>query len=100
MQAVEDMCLHRMADRLYGSLQRECDAHIGRQLASLAAAGTADPTIFLQQVALSSGPECLWECDAHGCPQLASLAALQMASSTNFPATGSPCREAWGGWVA
>ena len=51
MQAVEDMCLHRMADRLYGSLQRECDAHIGRQLASLAAAGTADPTIFLQQVA-------------------------------------------------
>lgn len=50
MQAVEDMCLHRMADRLYSSLQRECDAHIGRQLAGLAAAGTADPTIFLQQV--------------------------------------------------
>ena len=50
MQAVEDMCLHRMADRLYGSLQRECDAHIGRQLASLASAQTADPTIFLQQV--------------------------------------------------
>ncbi len=50
-QAVEDMCLHRMADRLYGSLQRECDAHIGRQLADLAAAQTADPTIFLQQVA-------------------------------------------------
>ena len=54
-QAVEDMCLHRMADRLYGSLQRECDAHIGRQLASLAAAQTADPTIFLQQVALCQG---------------------------------------------
>ncbi|KAK9826788.1 hypothetical protein WJX81_000888 [Elliptochloris bilobata] len=49
-RAVEDMCLHRMADRLYGSLQRECDAHIGRQLAGLAAAQTADPTIFLQQV--------------------------------------------------
>lgn len=46
------MCLHRMADRLYGSLQRECDAHIGRQLAGLAAAQTADPTIFLQQVSL------------------------------------------------
>ncbi len=46
------MCLHRMADRLYGSLQRECDAHIGRQLAGLAAAQTADPTIFLQQASM------------------------------------------------
>ena len=60
-QAVEDMCLHRMADRLYGSLQRECDAHIGRQLADLAAAQTADPTIFLQQVApfLRKGPKAM-----------------------------------------
>lgn len=55
-QAVEDMCLHRMADRLYASLQRECDAHISRQLADLAASQTADPTLFLQQVA-PAGPE-------------------------------------------
>ena len=81
------MCLHRMADRLYGSLQRECDAHIGRQLASLAAAGTADPTIFLQQASPRSrgqGFLGLWECDAHMGRQLASVAAAGTAYPTIF----------------
>jgi hypothetical protein len=51
IQYVEDMCLHKMADRLYSSLQRECDSHICSQLAKLASDHTMDPVLFLEKVA-------------------------------------------------
>jgi cullin-4 len=46
------MCLHKMADRLYTRLQGECEAHIGGQLARLAAEQTMDPVLFLAKVRL------------------------------------------------
>lgn len=49
VQYVEDMCLHKMADRLYGSLQRECDSHISAQLSKLASDQTMDPVLFLEK---------------------------------------------------
>ena len=56
-QLVEDMCLHKMADRLYASLQKECDSHIGAQLSRLAAEQTMDPRALPQQGALQPRTE-------------------------------------------
>lgn len=49
-QLVEDICLHKMADRLYSNLQAECDTHISAQLARLASDHTMDPVLFLGKV--------------------------------------------------
>ena len=49
MQAVEDMCLHKMAARLYGNLQQVCDTHVGRTLDALAADAAVDAVRFLSQ---------------------------------------------------
>ncbi|BDA50712.1 Cullin-4 [Coccomyxa sp. Obi] len=48
---VEDMCLHKMADRLYANLQKECDFHVSEQLTRLATDQTMDPVLFLEKVA-------------------------------------------------
>lgn len=50
LQAVEDMCIHKMMDRLYKRLQQECDAHIGRQIASLQQQTQLEPVAFLDRV--------------------------------------------------
>ncbi len=41
------MCLHKMADRLYVNLQKECDRHVSEQLTKLATDQTMDPVLFL-----------------------------------------------------
>lgn len=56
MQLVEDMCLHKMADRLYANLQKECDCHVSKQLTRLATDQTMDPILFLEKVSLAQGP--------------------------------------------
>eukprot|EP00899_Mesostigma_viride_P022837 jgi/Mesvir1/3738/Mv15014-RA.1 len=48
-RAVEDLCLHKMAGDLYNRLQKECAAHISRQLGSLVGQ-TSDLLVFLRQV--------------------------------------------------
>ena len=78
MQAVEDMCLHKMADRLYNNLQKVtgillcwhaqlwsgscnssitavvwlkvCDVHIASQLQQLADNQTSDCELFLEEM--------------------------------------------------
>ncbi|KAK9823559.1 hypothetical protein WJX72_003747 [[Myrmecia] bisecta] len=49
-RAVEDMCLHKMADRLYANLQQECNTHISAELEKLASSQTIDPVLFLQHM--------------------------------------------------
>ncbi len=49
-RAVEDMCLHKMAAKLYGMLEHECDVHIGRELAQLSSKATLDPAAFLEHI--------------------------------------------------
>ncbi|KAA6417758.1 MAG: ubiquitin- cullin 4 [Trebouxia sp. A1-2] len=49
-RAVEDMCLHKMADRLYSNLQKVCDAHIASQLQQLASSQTSGSVLFLEQM--------------------------------------------------
>lgn len=50
-RAVEDMCIHKMADRLYSNLQKDCDTHIAQQIRRLAKEGAIDADRFLSQVA-------------------------------------------------
>ncbi|KAK9797070.1 hypothetical protein WJX73_002435 [Symbiochloris irregularis] len=50
-RAVEDMCIHKMADRLHANLQQACDAHIGGVIKRLATEGALDAGLFLAQVA-------------------------------------------------
>eukprot|EP00891_Asterochloris_glomerata_P003718 jgi/Astpho2/3718/fgenesh1_pm.00060_%23_12_t len=49
-RAVEDMCLHKMADKLYQSLQQECDAHIAKELQFLSERQSVDSVSFLDHV--------------------------------------------------
>eukprot|EP00873_Tetraselmis_striata_P009147 jgi/Tetstr1/429411/TSEL_019321.t1 len=49
-RAVEDMCMHKMADRLYTRLQKVCDAHIDAQLCALTQQHTLDPVSFLEHM--------------------------------------------------
>lgn len=48
-QAVEDLCLHKMAGNLYSRLQQECEAHIADSLQSLVGQ-SPDPVVFLSLV--------------------------------------------------
>ena len=57
-QAVEDMCRHGMADRLYRRLCDALDAHISCQLAALAAQTSLAPGTFLEAVAAMWAAHC------------------------------------------
>eukprot|EP00197_Chlamydomonas_leiostraca_P016154 CAMPEP_0202861492 /NCGR_PEP_ID=MMETSP1391-20130828/2868_1 /ASSEMBLY_ACC=CAM_ASM_000867 /TAXON_ID=1034604 /ORGANISM="Chlamydomonas leiostraca, Strain SAG 11-49" /LENGTH=749 /DNA_ID=CAMNT_0049540895 /DNA_START=162 /DNA_END=2411 /DNA_ORIENTATION=- len=48
--AVQDMCLHKMADKLFTKLQEECDAHVARTVARLAAHTSLEPVAFLDRL--------------------------------------------------
>lgn len=54
-KAVEDMCLHKMADRLYERLQAQCDLHIAAELQRLSGSQIIEAVVFLEQVR-PSGP--------------------------------------------
>jgi cullin 4 len=56
-RAVEDLCAHRMAARLYERLSAVCDAHIGARAAALAAP-TPDTHAFLTRVASTWADHC------------------------------------------
>ncbi|GAX74771.1 hypothetical protein CEUSTIGMA_g2218.t1 [Chlamydomonas eustigma] len=48
--AVQDMCMHKMADKLYIKLQQECDAHIKVQVEALQTMLQLDAVAFLDRV--------------------------------------------------
>lgn len=48
-RAVEDMCIHKMADSLYKKLQHECDKHIQSELNKLKKALQLEPLAFLER---------------------------------------------------
>lgn len=49
IQAVEDLCIHKMAERLYANLQQQCDVHLGQQLQLLKGHMQLDPVAFLDK---------------------------------------------------
>ncbi|KAG2482358.1 hypothetical protein HYH03_018708 [Edaphochlamys debaryana] len=48
--AVQDMCLHKMADKLYSRLQQECDTHISAHVASLGDCLGLEAVAYLDRV--------------------------------------------------
>ncbi|GLC45097.1 hypothetical protein PLESTB_001467900 [Pleodorina starrii] len=48
--AVQDMCMHKMADKLYSRLQQECDSHISAHVSSLADCLSLESMSFLDRV--------------------------------------------------
>ncbi|PNW75189.1 hypothetical protein CHLRE_12g516500v5 [Chlamydomonas reinhardtii] len=48
--AVQDMCMHKMADKLYTRLQKECDAHIAAHVGSLGDCLGLDAVPYLDRV--------------------------------------------------
>ncbi|KAG2445601.1 hypothetical protein HXX76_000212 [Chlamydomonas incerta] len=48
--AVENMCMHKMADKLYSRLQKECDAHIAAHVSSLGDCLGLDAVPYLDRV--------------------------------------------------
>lgn len=50
-RAVEDMCLHKLAPKLYDQLHQECDKHAATQLNLLASKSALDHSAFLEHVA-------------------------------------------------
>ena len=56
---VEDLCIHKMAERIYGRLEEACDKHIQSQLGGLAAMEEAlDPVAFLEHMASCWSDHC------------------------------------------
>jgi len=49
-QAVEDLCVHNMAGKLYSHLQEECDQHALRTLSQLSSWTSLDSVTFLDHV--------------------------------------------------
>lgn len=57
VQAVEDLCLHKMSGNLYHRLQQECEGHIQEKLLSLVGQ-SPDPVVFLSHVENSWQDHC------------------------------------------
>ncbi|GFR43674.1 hypothetical protein Agub_g4782, partial [Astrephomene gubernaculifera] len=56
--AVQDMCMHKMADKLYNRLQQECDTHIRAHVGSLSDCLSLDSLPFLDRVSAVWGDHC------------------------------------------
>jgi cullin 4 len=50
MQAVESMCVHKFAEKLYQNLKAACDEHTRRRVASMSEHLGLDTTAFLKQM--------------------------------------------------
>mmetsp|Transcript_26924 Transcript_26924/g.58796 ORF Transcript_26924/g.58796 Transcript_26924/m.58796 type:complete len:739 (-) Transcript_26924:3390-5606(-) len=48
--AVQDMCMHKMSDKLYSRLQQACDTHVASQVLRLCDMLQLDPVLFLERV--------------------------------------------------
>mmetsp|Transcript_26420 Transcript_26420/g.74343 ORF Transcript_26420/g.74343 Transcript_26420/m.74343 type:complete len:737 (+) Transcript_26420:341-2551(+) len=57
-RAVEDMCLHKMADRLYSRLEQVCNAHIDAQLSGLIQDTALEPVLFLEHMSTCWADHC------------------------------------------
>lgn len=48
-QAVDNLCLHKLEEKLYQEIEKECEVHISAALESLVGQNT-DPSVFLSLV--------------------------------------------------
>lgn len=84
--AVQDMCMHKMADKLYQGLQQECDAHVGVQVSHLQGLVQLDPVTFLERV------DAVWR---DHCSQMLTLRHIFLYMDRTHVLSSTSSRSLW-----
>ncbi|KAL6758019.1 cullin [Haematococcus lacustris] len=82
--AVQDMCMHKMADKLYQRLQQECDLHVSSRLAELCGSLSLDAVSFLDRV------DALW---VDLCAQLLTIRQVFLYLDRTYVITSTSARS-------
>ncbi|CAK9238319.1 unnamed protein product [Sphagnum troendelagicum] len=84
-QAVEDLCLHKMAGNLYQRLQQECEVHIAAEL-RLLVGQSPDVVVFLSHVA---------SCWQGHCDQMLLIRSIALYLDRTYVIQNSGVRSLW-----
>jgi cullin-4 len=84
-QAVQDLCLHKMASNLYNRLQQECETHIANKLQSLVGQ-SPDPVVFLSLVE---------KCWHDHCDQMLRIRSIALYLDRTYVIQASNARSLW-----
>ncbi|KAJ7544778.1 hypothetical protein O6H91_09G092800 [Diphasiastrum complanatum] len=84
-QAVEDLCLHKMASNLYQRLQQECEVHISEKITSLVGQ-SPDTVVFLSQV------EKCWQ---DHCEQMLMIRSIALYLDRTYVIQNSNIKSLW-----
>lgn len=85
VQAVEDLCLHKMAGNLYRRLQQECETHITAKLRALVGR-SPDAVVFLSHV------ESCWQ---DHCDQMLVIRSIALYLDRTYVIQNSGVRSLW-----
>lgn len=85
LQAVEDLCLHKMAGNLYQKLQQECEVHIAAEL-RLLVGQSPDVVVFLSHVA---------SCWQGHCDQMLLIRSIALYLDRTYVIQNSGVRSLW-----
>ncbi len=86
LQAVEDLCVHKMAGKLYHRLQQECETHIAAKLRSLLVGQSPDAVVFLSHV------ESCWQ---DHCDQMLVIRSIALYLDRTYVIQNSGVRSLW-----
>lgn len=84
-QAVEDLCVHKMAGNLYRRLQQECETHIASKLRALVGR-SPDAVVFLSHVA---------SCWQDHCDQMLVIRSIALYLDRTYVIQNSGVRSLW-----
>ncbi|CAK9867204.1 unnamed protein product [Sphagnum jensenii] len=85
-RAVEDLCVHKMAGKLYHRLQQECETHIAAKLRSLLVGQSPDAVVFLSHV------ESCWQ---DHCDQMLVIRSIALYLDRTYVIQNSGVRSLW-----
>jgi len=84
-RAVEDLCLHKMGEKLYQRLKEVCDAHAGAMVQQIQSQSD-DPTAFLGLV------DTCWH---HHCQQMATIRSIFLCLDRTYVIQTSSVKSLW-----
>ncbi|XP_010495750.1 PREDICTED: cullin-4 [Camelina sativa] len=84
-QAVDDLCMHKLAGKLYQQIEKECEEHISAALQSLVGQNT-DLTVFLSLV------EKCWQ---DFCDQMLMIRSIALTLDRKYVIQNSNVRSLW-----
>jgi cullin-4 len=85
LQAVEDLCVHKMAGNLYRRLQQECESHMSVKLKDLVGR-SPDAVVFLSHV------EGCWQ---DHCDQMLVIRSIALYLDRTYVIQNSGVRSLW-----